>query len=73
MKKVSIEVRNRVTRFSVAVQAESIERAVSLVGGLHPKSVIRVKLPIAPQGFSVKLSAARAEPIGYEPQELIAA
>jgi hypothetical protein len=73
MVKVSIEVRSRATRFSVAVQAESIERAVSLVAGLHPDRAYRVKFPIDPEGFFVKDSAARPEIVSFEQPDLIAA
>jgi len=36
MVKVSIEVRNGATHFSVAVRAQSIKRAVSAVRGSYP-------------------------------------
>ena len=45
MVKVSIEVRDGAARFRVAVQAESIQRALSLVAARHPNHDVRVKLP----------------------------
>lgn len=60
MVKVSIEVRNEAARFDVAVRAESIRRAVSIVGARYPDGHARVKFPIDPEGFFVKDSAARA-------------
>jgi hypothetical protein len=60
MVKVSIQVSNGTARFSVAVRAESIQRAVSLVGGRYPGRDVRVKFPIEPEGFFVEASAAPA-------------
>ena len=60
MVKASIEVRNGAARFNVAVRAQSIRRAVSLVGGRYPDSDIRVRFPIDPEGFFVEDPAARA-------------
>ena len=48
--KVSIEVHSKAARFVVAVQAQSIQRALSLVAARHPGSVASVKLPIEPEG-----------------------
>ena len=73
MVKVSIEVRSEATRFSVVVQAVSIERAVSLVAGRHPDRNCRVKFPIDPEDFFVKDPAARPEMVGFEQPDLIAA
>ena len=60
MVKVSIQVSNGTARFSVAVRAESIQRAVSLVGGRYPGREVRVKFPIEPEGFFVEDSATTA-------------
>lgn len=57
MIKVSIEVRNGTARFDVAVQAESIERALGLVAGRFPGRNCQVKFPIEPDGFFVGGSA----------------
>lgn len=51
MIRVSIEVSKGPARFSVAVRAESIERALSLIGERYPKGDSRVRLPMAPGGF----------------------
>jgi hypothetical protein len=42
MVKVSIEVRNGAAHFNVAVKAQSIERAVSVVRGSYPGCAVRV-------------------------------
>ena len=42
MVKVSMEVRKGASRFAVAVSAESIQRAVSLVRGRYPGGECRV-------------------------------
>ncbi len=73
MVKVSIEVRGEAARFSVRVQAESIERALILVARLHPDRGYRVKFPIDPEGFFAKDLAARPEIVGFEQPDLIAA
>jgi hypothetical protein len=73
MVKVSIEVCSGATRFSVAVQAESIERAVSLVAARYPGGDCEVKFPIDPESFFVKDPAARPEIVGFEQPDLIAA
>ena len=75
MIKVCVEVRREAARFKVSVQAESIRRALSLVGKRYPKGEAEVKFPIDPDGFFVENSAAgRGEPIGSEaPEQRIAA
>jgi len=59
MVKVSIEVRSGAARFRVAVQAESVQRAVSIAGGRYPGRDVRVTIPIDLEGSSVEASAAR--------------
>jgi hypothetical protein len=66
MVEVSIEVRSGATRFSVAVQAEGVERAVSLVAGRYPGGDCGVEFPIDPERFFVKDPTARPEMIGIE-------
>jgi hypothetical protein len=73
MVKVSIEVRSGATRLSVAVQAESIQRAVSLVAARCPGGDCEVKFPIDAEGFFVKDPADRPEMVGYEQPDLTAA
>lgn len=59
MVKVSIEVRSGVARFDVAVRAESIRRAVELVGGRYPGRDVRVKFPSVLEGLSIEQSAQK--------------
>ena len=58
MVRVSIEVRNGTARFAVAVQAKSIQQALSIVAARYPGSVAGVKFPIAPEGFFAEDPAA---------------
>ena len=58
MVKVSIEVHSGTALFAIAVKAESIRQALSLVAAQHPSSVARVKYPIDPESFFVEDSAA---------------
>ena len=58
MVKVSIEVHDGTARFAVAVQAKSIQQALSIVAARYPGSVARVKFPINPEGFFAKNPAA---------------
>ncbi len=51
--RVSVEVRNGTARFRVGVQAESIRKALSMVGGRYPRGVVRVLFPVEPEGFFV--------------------
>ena len=48
---VSVEVREGAAPFRVAVRAESITRAVSLIEGRHPGREVRVVFPINPEEF----------------------
>jgi hypothetical protein len=52
--KVSVELRSGSARFCVGVQASSIRRALSIVGGRHPNGVIRVRLPMDSEGFYIE-------------------
>jgi hypothetical protein len=58
MVKVSIEVHDRTTRFTVAVKAQSIQQALSLMAARHPSSTVRVKFPIDAESFFVEDRAA---------------
>jgi hypothetical protein len=58
MVKVSIEVHDGTARFAVAVLAQSIEQALSIIAARYPGSVARVKFPINPEGFFGEESAA---------------
>ena len=59
MVKVSMEVRKGASRFAVAVSAQSLQRAVSLVRGRYPGGDCRVLFPISPEDF-VAADTARA-------------
>ena len=58
MVKVSVEVHEGMARFTVAVRAQSVQQALSIIATRHPASVARVKLPIDPESFFVGDSAA---------------
>lgn len=73
MVKVSIEVSSGAARFHVAVRAESIQRAASIVATRYPSVDCRVKVPIDPEGFFVNETAAGAGIVGLERPNLIAA
>ncbi len=73
MVKVSIEVHNGSTQFNVAIRAQSIERAVSVVRGSYPGCAVRVKFPIDPEGFFVKQAVSGLEIAGVEAPDSIAA
>jgi hypothetical protein len=60
MIEVSVEVRKGSARFRVAVRAESIQRALSLVAGRFPCMTCRVEFPIEVEGFFVEGPYARA-------------
>jgi hypothetical protein len=51
MIKVSLEVREGATFSRVAVQADTISRAVSITQGSNPSREVRVVFPIDPEGF----------------------
>ena len=57
MVKVPIEVRSETARFAVAVQAKSIQQALSIVAARYPGSVASVKFPIDPEGFFLEYPA----------------
>jgi hypothetical protein len=51
--KFSVEVRSGTARFRVGVQAQSIGKAPSLVGGGYARGVIEVAFPQQPESFFV--------------------
>lgn len=73
MVKVSIEVRNGAAHFNVAVKAQSIERAVSVVRGSYPGCAVRVKFPIDPEGFFMNEPAPRTGIVEVDQPDLLAA
>ena len=66
MVKISIEVRSGAARFDVAVQAESIQRAVSLVKERFTKGSVKVRFPIKPESFFVDDPTARTGTVSPE-------
>ena len=73
MVKVSIEVRSGVSPFDVAVQAESIQQAVSFVKERYSNGNVRVKYPIESESFFVEDPTARTGIVGLEPPGVVAA
>ena len=53
MIKISIEVKSGTARFKLALQAESIERAMELAKSYNPGSKCTVVFPIDPEAFFV--------------------
>jgi hypothetical protein len=66
MVKVSMEVRSGAAHFDVGVQADSIQRAMSLVKQRYPKGSVKVKFPIEPESYFVEDRPARTEIVGLE-------
>jgi hypothetical protein len=66
MVKISIEVSSGTAHFDVGVQAESIQRAMSLVSKRYPKGNVRVKFPIEPESFFVQDPTARTGIVALE-------
>ena len=58
MVKVSVEVHGGTARFTVAVKAQSVQQALSLVAARHPSGLAKVKFPINPESYFVEHSAA---------------
>jgi hypothetical protein len=54
MIKISVQVSSGTARFRVAVQAESIERALESVVRQYPGKVCEVTFPIDPETFFVE-------------------
>lgn len=71
MVKVAIEVQSGAARIGVAVQTQSIQRALSLVGGRFPGRNCRVKFPIGAKGFLVEGAAVRSGMV-EQPEKLAA-
>jgi hypothetical protein len=73
MVKVSMEVRSGAARFDVGVQAESIQRAMSLVKERFPKGSVKVKFPIEPESFFVQDPTTRRGIVDLELPARVAA
>jgi hypothetical protein len=58
--RITVEVGRGAVRYRVAVQAESIRRALEIVEGMNPGREIKVTFPIDPEGFFVEESTAVA-------------
>jgi hypothetical protein len=58
MIRISIKVSSGAARFRVAIQAESIERALEIVARQNPGKECEVKFPIDPETFFVEDSVA---------------
>jgi hypothetical protein len=58
MIRISVQVSSGTARFRVAVQAESIERALENVARQNPGKVCEVTFPIDPESFFVGDSVA---------------
>jgi hypothetical protein len=72
MVKVSVEIRSGTTRFRVGVQAESIRKALGLVGARYPTSEVRVIFPIEPEGFFVEGPTAARAGLTQPPERMAA-
>ena len=67
MVRISIEVSNGAARFSVSVQAESIERALEIVERQNPGKDCKVRFPIDAEAFFfADDNFAKVEVIGME-------
>ena len=68
MVRITVEVGRGAVRYRVAVQAESIRRALEIVEGMNPGREIKVTFPIDPEGFFVEESTAVAGNVEREKQ-----
>jgi hypothetical protein len=62
MLKISVQAISGAARFSVAVQADSIERALEIVKRQNPGRDCEVAFPIDPEAFCVAEPAATSGP-----------
>jgi hypothetical protein len=72
MIKLLVEVRSGAARFRVGVQAQSISRALSVVGARFPTSEVRVEFPIDPDGYFVNGSYLTEMVEPEHPQQMAA-
>jgi hypothetical protein len=73
MVKVSVEVRSGPARFHVSVRAESVRKALRMVGARYPQGEVRVAFPIEPEGFFVDGSSTLAGVLETERPKRLAA
>ena len=66
MIKISLQVRSGAARFKVAVQAESIERALEIAKRCNPGKECRVTFPIDPEAFFVRDHVAGCATVGSQ-------
>lgn len=59
MIRISVEVTSGTARFRVAVQAQSIRRALEIVEAQNPGRNARVVFPIDPESFFVRASETK--------------
>jgi hypothetical protein len=64
--KISVEVGRGAARYRIAVQAESIERALEIVERQNPVCEAKVAFPLDPEVFFVRDAAAPTGPINQE-------
>jgi hypothetical protein len=72
MIKVSVEVRSGTASFRVGVQAQSIRRALSIVGKRYPGSLVKVSFPIDPEGFFIEGAGAGRAGLVESPERVAA-
>lgn len=73
MIRVVIEVWNGATRFGVVARARSVREVASITAAMCPNAGIRVRFPIDPGAFFIKVSTVRAEIVGFERSKGMAA
>ena len=66
MIRISVKVGRGAARYTVAVQAESIERALKIVERHNPDCEAKIAFPIDPEVFFVGDTAAVTEPVNQE-------
>ncbi len=68
MVRITVEVGRGAIRYRVAVQAESIRRALEIVEGMSPGRDLKVRFPIDPESFFVEEPAVGVGQIEREKQ-----
>ena len=63
MIRISVHVSSGTARFSVAIQAESIERALEIVARQNPGKECEVAFPIDPESFFVDDAVGMVAPL----------
>ena len=64
MIRISVEVARGATRYRVAVRAQSIRRALEIVGRQSPGGEAKVAFPIDPESYFVRDAATMAGAVG---------